>query len=409
MSICYSGINCKIQSAEILINISEQHPLIQLGKVIQWQELADFVIADLKNTPAGKWWFGRKLKLRIHLGIYLLQQLFNQTDRQIEYNAKDNAAYQIFCGLGIVDKWHVPDHTKIEKFRSRLNTETQKKIANHIAVCSVKLGFGNPENLDIDSTVQEANMAYPADSCLLKKLGVMCSKTAVFLNKTVKNLSAPLKVNIKKISSVAREYFFLPKKSSIEVKSEKLTSLLKVTAKEIQPVIDMSKNLKETFLKKIPWNYRRTIQQIRELASQYLKDVKTFLKEGYVVSTKRLSFHLKEVVCFTKGKLGKKYQFGRAFQLGRIGGNFFIVEKCTSIHMSDKLSVAPMIEEHKNLFGEKIKSVATDKGYYSHKNEQLLLGKGVDEIGIQRPHNIKRKKPKPLTKEREEELGVKQK
>jgi Transposase domain (DUF772) len=54
--------------------------------------------------------------VQCHLAVYLLQQHFNKTDRQIEYGVKDNAAYQIFCGLGIVKNWHVPDHTKIENF-----------------------------------------------------------------------------------------------------------------------------------------------------------------------------------------------------------------------------------------------------------------------------------------------------
>jgi hypothetical protein len=36
------------------------------------------------------------------------------TDRQVEYGLRDNAAYSLFSGFGIVDNWHAPDHTKIE-------------------------------------------------------------------------------------------------------------------------------------------------------------------------------------------------------------------------------------------------------------------------------------------------------
>ncbi|MGX8724641.1 transposase [Legionella pneumophila] len=36
--------------------------------------------------------------------MFLLQQLFNKTDPQIEYDVKDNAAYQLFCGVGIVEQ-----------------------------------------------------------------------------------------------------------------------------------------------------------------------------------------------------------------------------------------------------------------------------------------------------------------
>lgn len=399
MSICQSGVDCEVKPAGVLVKVTSKHPLIQLAQALPWRELVDLLLEDLKKTPANKWWFGRKLKVRIHLGVYLLQQLFNKTDRQIEYDVKDNAAYQIFCGKGIVESWHVPDHTKIEKFRSRLSNETQKKLANHMAAHSVRLNFGNPSEVDIDSTVQEANMTYPADSVLLKKLGGMANKVAIFLNKGFKKyIKNPLVVNIKKIGSKAREYFFLPKKSKKEIKDEKLTSLLDVVSAEINPVIEVCESLDESLIKKIRWNIKRTINQIRETARQYLKDVKTFLIEGAIVPTKRISFHLKEVACFSKGKLGKKYQFGRGFQLGRIKGNFLFVTKCDSVQMPDKTSFGAIIKEHEDTFGSsKINSVSTDKGFYSNKNEKLLFEKNVVEIGIQRPHNIKKKHPKPLT------------
>lgn len=131
MSICQSGVDCKIEAGAVLVNITAQHPLIQLGQALPWRVLVELIVTDLKKTRKGSWWLGRKLKVRIHLGVYLLQQLFNKTDRAIEYDVKDNAAYQIFCGQGIVENWHVPDHTKIEKFRSRLSEETQKALANH--------------------------------------------------------------------------------------------------------------------------------------------------------------------------------------------------------------------------------------------------------------------------------------
>jgi IS5 family transposase len=152
MSICQSGVHCKVQAGNVLIDVTEQHPLIRLSQSLPWQALVDTVLPDLKKTKKGYWWLGRKLKVRTHLGIYLLQQLFNKKDRQIEYDVKDNAAYQLFCGVGIVEKWHVPDHTKIEEFRSRLSEETQKTLANLMAKQAVFLGFADPSNVDIDST-----------------------------------------------------------------------------------------------------------------------------------------------------------------------------------------------------------------------------------------------------------------
>jgi len=113
---------------------------------------------------------GRKIKVRIHLGVYLLQRLHNMTDRKIEYAIRDNAAFQLFSGASIVDDWHAPDHTKIEEFRSRLSPETHLQLANTLAQAAVSLGFADPRHVDFDSTVQEANISYPSDAGLMNKL-----------------------------------------------------------------------------------------------------------------------------------------------------------------------------------------------------------------------------------------------
>src|SRR5262249_6388906 len=95
MSICFSGLDIPCCVHPVTIDVSPAHPLIQLAQVIPWQGLADMVLADLKRTTAqGKWWLGRKLTLRIHLGAFLLQWLYHLTDRQVDWAIKENAAYQ---------------------------------------------------------------------------------------------------------------------------------------------------------------------------------------------------------------------------------------------------------------------------------------------------------------------------
>ena len=151
MSFCLSGLDAPCAGQPVTIAVSPTHPLIQLAQVIPWAALVELVLPDLKQSTAkGKWWLGRKLKLRIHLGAFLLQWLYNLTDRQVEWGLTDNAAYQLFCGEGSVEKWQVPDHTKLEEFRSRLSPETQRRLANEVAVWATALGFADPSKMDID-------------------------------------------------------------------------------------------------------------------------------------------------------------------------------------------------------------------------------------------------------------------
>ncbi len=53
------------------------------------------ILPDLQNTQKEQYWRGRP-KIRTHLGVYLLQQMYNLTDRQAEYSLNDNAAFQLF-------------------------------------------------------------------------------------------------------------------------------------------------------------------------------------------------------------------------------------------------------------------------------------------------------------------------
>lgn len=152
--------------------------MVKLSNTIPWEELGNLVLPDLQKTTKGKWWLGRKLKLRIHLAVYLLQQLYNRTDRQIEYEVKDNAAFQLFCGNSIVANWHCPDHTKIEEFRSKLSADTQKELANLIACYAVKAGFADPKNCDIDSTIQAANISRPSKAAMLTKIAIAAKKSS---------------------------------------------------------------------------------------------------------------------------------------------------------------------------------------------------------------------------------------
>lgn len=408
MGICYSGLKCNVREGKITILVKEEHPLLQLSSMLDWQALSNIVLPDLQSTTAGgKWWLGRKLILRLHLGAYMLQQLYNKTDRQIEYDIKDNAAFQLFCGRQIVSKWHFPDHTKIEEFRSRLSPDTQQKIANTIASRAVKLGFAKPNNVDIDSTVQEANMSYPSDATLLCKLSTKIKKVVDYVNKNISpfNSIRAMIVDLKKIKSVSRKYFFASKDVEPAVKNTLLKNLYECVKSETSLAISNLRCLYPGLLGDSPWNILRAIKQIINLAPKYLADVEQFINTGKIVTDKTLSFHLNAVKCFVNNKTGgQKYLFGRRFQLARIVGNFIFIGKCTTIDMNDKDSVKPMITLHKKLFKGAANSVTTDKGYYSKRNEQTLEEAGVKIVGMQQPGKIKNSKFAKLTYAKQQEL-----
>jgi hypothetical protein len=385
---CSSGLDAPCRALPVTIDISPTHPLIQLAQVIPWSGLAELVLPDLKQTTAkGKWWLGRKLKLRIHLGAFLLQWLYHLTDRQVEWGLKDNAAYQLFCGWGSVEQWHAPDHTKIEEFRSRLSPETQRALANAVAVWATQLGFADPSKLDIDSTIQDANIAYPSDAHLMVKMTLLVNKVWLYLKHHVSFFAdfTP-QVDVKAVKAKARAYLFRKRAEAAQAEAS-LHELWQEAFTQIGHVRKYFDILLDYDLQRMPWNIRRALAQVKEYCSSFFLDVAGFICGGKVAPNKALSFHAQAVSCFNKGKVPKRLQFGRAFQLGRIGGNFLIVGACTSLRMEDTAAVRPMIGEHQHLFGAgTLHSCGTDKGYYSRANATYLRTvDGLTEIGLQQP------------------------
>jgi hypothetical protein len=204
-----------------------------LANAIDWQEACNIILPDLKKTtPKGFWNRGRPIQLRTHLGVFLLQAIYNLSDRATEAYLKENAAAQLFAGSELVENWNPPDHTKIETFRSRLSAETQRMLANLTAKWAVKEGLGDSSTLDVDSTIQSANVAYPTDIGTLFRFGVIARR-----------LSAGLKemgfitrdfiedIGIRNIKSKVREYFFAgKKKDSGDIKK----NILKRVKEEIE-------------------------------------------------------------------------------------------------------------------------------------------------------------------------------
>jgi transposase, IS5 family len=374
------------------IKILENHPLYLLARSLPWATLMGLVAGDLKQTTArGKWWMGRKITVRLHLAVYLLQKLYNLTDRKIEYQVKDNAAFQMFCGRSFLVGWHSPDHTKIEEFRNRLSPETQRELANTLAQTSVSLGFGDPRETDFDSTAQEANISYPSDANLMTKFAEMGKKVVDLLKeKFPKIIPKIANVDIKKIKKKARKYFFLAKNKTIDVKREIFKDLHQGVKQEMRKVIGYCQTLSESQIAQFPWNIKRSYDQVMNYGWRYLLDVAHFIRTQTIKSGKILSLHAKDVKCIVKGKIGKEFEFGRVFQLGRIKGNFIFVLKSTSLEMNDKLSFKPLLEEHTRIFGEKtLETIAADKGYWSAKNRRELRQRGMPAYGLQKPLTIK--------------------
>lgn len=390
MSFCLVGLSGRLKRTSVNITVPSSDPLIELANALEWEAVARIALPDLKRTAKGFWRRGRKLCLRTHLSVMILQCLLKETDRGIEERINQTPVYRVFTGFGILRRWKCPDHTKIEEFRNRLAPETHKRIGHYFLTVAQAKGFADASWMDIDSTVQEANMAYPADSSLMKKLSEKCHKTIEFLKAKKKTYAPDFSIDIEKIRKVAQSYFFLKKNASIEERRELFQHYHRLVKKQLRAAVSYCANMTARQRQALPWNIRKTVLEIREMGWRYLLDVGHFTRTHKIKPGKILSFQAHDVACIKKGKAGKDKEFGRVFQLGRIGGNFLIAFACSSVRMDDKKSLLPAVHEHREVFGkEMLKQVGADKGYYKRRNIKEVEALTINADGLQRTVNAK--------------------
>ena len=400
MSLCREGLGAKVTSMSVSVVVDVSDVLMRLANALDWQQLAERALPDLQQTAKGCWWRGRKLNMRTHLGVLVLQSLLKETDRGIERRIRQTPLYQVFCGSGVVAQWQCPDHTKIETFRNRLSPATHKQIGDAVLQVGAALGFADPTWMDLDSTVQEANMAYPADAQLMRKLVQKCGKVLAFVKKAKKRyVPKDLHLDLDSINKKAKEYFFLAKNTAMEKRREVFRAYHRRVKQQLKPILAFFFALSPQAYATLPWNMRQAIDQITSHGWRFVLDVAQFIRTQTIKPDKLLAFHCFEVACIRKGKVGKENEFGRVFQLGRIGGNFLIPFTCTEVRMEDPQSLLPALAEHGRIFGAGVlKAVGTDKGYYSANNIREVQQAGINADGIQRPRQVKDRPPEEVVR-----------
>ena len=192
----------------------------------------------------------------------------------------------------------------------------------------------------------------------------------------------------------------MAKNVALEKRKQVLKEYHTLVKSELRTFIRYISELSSDFVEGLPWNYRATAKMLGKDAWRYLLDVGHFVRRGTIKQGKILSLEMRGVVCAVKGKMGKDKEFGRVFQLGRIGGNFLIAYLCTSLRMKDKECLAQIIMEHSTMFDEiPLESVTTDKGYYSRENIKFVEAMTGNADGVQRSANARNQVEAPPKEE----------
>ena len=373
-----------------MINIPKDHPLVVLNQSIPWQELMEQAIPLLYQEHCIAMDIGRRLHLRAHLGAYILQTVHNWTDRWTEEMLKYYVPARIFCGF--LESTASIDHTKIEKFRNRLGEAGSQLISEEIFKIAKQFGFTQSDDIDMDTTVQEAGITHPTEMKLLSHLSKRFGKIASKLKATTGRGFKKSKKLVKKMKKLMTEYRFFAKTK------EAKTRIIRKSQKIATHIIESIKQVQKCF-QKLPKSYQTELNRYLDLVPKLQTQITYWLKTGRVARGKIISLWKIFPQAIKKGKLSKPVEFGRKWIVNQYSNGYILLKAPLNVKLSDQHCVEESLDLHMRVNDQVPTSFTADRGMYGQPNLEMCHDIGIKKIGIQ-----PKGRAEPLVSKRDHQL-----
>ena len=319
--------------------LSHQHPLFQLSNKINW-ECFENAFSPLYCSTNGR----PAHPIRLMCGLLILKHLRNVSDEMVVSQWSENAYYQYFCGgLEFMPKQPC-DASELVHFKNRIGEEGIELIlAESIRVNTDHDDEDHFDTAFIDSTVQEKNITYPTDAKLHKKI----IKNVL---KIVHDNCLPLRQSYTRtLKGIYRSQRFRnhPKNRKKALKADRQ---LRTIAGRL--VRELERNL----------GGRKGYEKMFELYYRVLSQNRKSKNKVY-------SLHEPDVVCVSKGKEHKQYEFGNKVSILRSWSGL-ILGACSFRNEYDGHTIEKTLEQIQRMTGKQVDKLAGDRGY-----------RGIKQIG----------------------------
>ncbi len=316
--------------------LNQQHPLYRLSHQIDWQRFEDS-FSSLYSPD-----MGRKAKpIRLMCGLLILKHVRNLSDESVVEQWSENAYYQYFCGMEEFTPSFPCNSSELVHFRKRIGERGMELIlAESIRVNQEEDETDHHDTAFIDSTVQEKNVTFPTDSKLHKKIvGKILS--------IVRQENLPMRQSYKFVlKGVFRDQRFRnhPKNRSKALRADK--KLRTIAGRLLR---ELRRNLQEN----------HTYDKLLDLFERVLSQKRNSANKIY-------SLHEPHVLCISKGKEHKKYEFGNKVSIIRSSTGIILGAKSFR-NEYDGHTIEESLRQVEEITGKRIRKLAGDRGYRGKK------------------------------------------
>jgi len=326
--------------------LNPKHELLQLSKMIPWVELEEEFSDIFGDSNLGR----PGSPIRLMIGLLLLQHMHNLSDEAAVRNWVENPYWQHFCGYDFL-QWNLPiDPSSMSRWRKYIGPERLGTLLSMSVSVAVKSGVVEKrdlENVIVDTTVMEKNIEYPTDTKLLEKARIKMVKLANKEGMTLRqNYNFVAKKLLRKIGGYLHGRQFKRAKKAIR----HFKVIVGRVARDCERGIASNHALEPVFSK--------ILEQTNHLLTRKMRD-----------KNKLYSLHEPDVVCISKGKAHKKYEFGCKVSLAvthKKGRGIITGAEALAGNPYDGHTLKDALEFSSLTSGVKVKKAFVDKGYKGH-------------------------------------------
>jgi transposase, IS5 family len=334
--------------------IDMRHELVKLASLIDWEfferEWSGFFPSSTGRpaTPP-----------RLVAGLLYLQHAFRLSDEAVVARWVENPYYQHFTGETFFQHHPPIDPTSLIRWRKRIGEEGVEWLLTKTIEAGRKSGAVEEKALDdvaVDTTVMEKNIAHPTDSRLYERaraqLVDLAREAGVELRQSYARLAPRLAAQVGRYAH-ARQFKRMRKA---------LRTLKGYTGRVLR---DLRRQLDE-----IPEG------PLRERVLDKLVLVSQLLHQTPKGGGKIYSLHEPAVDCISKGKARVRYEFGTKISIATtLNGGFVVGMRSLPGNPYDGHTLAETLEQVEILTDHRPALAVVDRGYKGHGVEgtQVLI------------------------------------
>jgi IS5 family transposase len=304
----------------------------------------------------------------------------------------DSITWRRFCRIGLGGT--VPHPTTLMKTTSRCGHHAVDELNDALLAKAVEAKVLKLNRVRVDTTVVEANVAYPTDSGLLAKGVARIAATAKKLNalglatrtrlvdrtRSARQRARAINANLRRRND--------DKLAAVKRINGELAGLAERVARQADAVVRNARRRLRALGEQAPGRARATVERLerlieatRRVAAQTRQRLAGITPDG---ARRIVSLHDLDARPIAKGRLGKPVEFGYKAQLADNDDGVIVDHTVEAGNPPDGPMLEPAVQRIKRRAGRAPRAVTADRGYGEADVEDAVRAAGVRNVVIPR-------------------------